>query len=98
MKVSLTYNNENRSDDELIDPALVEPTGNAEPTSRVLDGSSDHGYAEEWQEPAVLPDGRECYRMYLFDDEDITGENGERLLAEDYPWDDEHVRRVLLVD
>jgi hypothetical protein len=36
MKVSLTYNNENRSDDELIDPALVEPTGNAEPTHRSL--------------------------------------------------------------
>jgi hypothetical protein len=99
-KVHVTWTNENRTGDEMIDPALAEvETGTqAYPTSRLLDGSSDHGYAEEWAEPATLPDGRPCLRMYLFDDEDIHDEEGEPLLAENYPWDHEHVRRILLLD
>lgn len=84
--------------DETIDASLVKATDNAFTTSRVLDGSNDHGFAEEWLEPATLPDGRSCYRVYLFDDEDITDDNGEPIDAEHYPWDDDHVARIKLVD
>lgn len=97
--VQVSHYNHSDSANELIDPSVVEATGeNAEPTSRVLDGSSDHGYAEEWQEPATLPDGRKCYRMYLFDESAIVDDDGEPMEAEDYPWDDEHVARILLAD
>jgi|CXWL01.1.fsa_nt_gi hypothetical protein len=77
---------------ETIDPSLVEPTGSTYPTGRVLDGSSDHGYAQEWAEPGVLPDGRRCRRMFLFSEEDIEGIEEE----ENYPWDMEHVVRIVL--
>ena len=84
---------------DLVDLSLVTSTGEAaEPTSRQLDGSEDNGYTEEWREPAVMPDGTSCYKMYLFSEDDITYEDGEPRLAEDYPWDDEHVRRVVLAD
>ncbi|MDP3770850.1 MAG: hypothetical protein Q8R16_00950, partial [bacterium] len=75
-------------------PSLVQGTGDAYPTSRVLEGSSDHGYAEEWAEPAMLPDGTECYRMYLFADDEVIGEDGEPLEPDMLPWDDEHVARI----
>ena len=98
--VQVGYNNTTIKGSETIDPSLVKATGqNAEPTSRLLDGSEDHGYAEEWQEPALMPDGRPCYRMYLFDSEELIDElTGEQINAEDYPWDDDHVRRIILVD
>jgi hypothetical protein len=83
---------------ESIDPSAVEATGNAEPTSRVLNGSRDHGYAEEWSEPAVMPDGRKCSRIYLFTESEIVNDDGEPLEAENYPWDDGHVARILLAD
>jgi len=91
--VQVHYGNTTIDGAEQIDPALVEATGHAEPTSRVLDGSEDHGYAEEWQEPAVMPDGRPCLRMYLFDDDEVCEEE-----AENYPWDDDHVKRIVLLD
>lgn len=91
------YNHSDKSC-ERIAPSLVEPTGNAEPTSRVLDGSEDHGYAEEWAEPAALPDGRSCYRMYLFTKNEIVDDDGEPLEAENYPWDDDHVARIKVSD
>lgn len=97
--IQIGYRNTSSPSNESIDPSLVNATGgNAVPTSRVLDGGEDHGYAEEWQEPAVLPDGRECYRMYLFDSSEIVNDNGEPLEAENYPWDDDHVARILLAD
>lgn len=83
---------------ESIDPSLVEATGNAEPTSRLLDGSQDHGFAEEWAESAVMPDGRKCSRIYLFESSEIVNDDGEPLEAENYPWDDAHVARILLAD
>lgn len=93
--VQISYRNCYDPKAETIDAARVlVATGDcAEPTSRLLAGSEDHGYAEEWQEPAVLPDGRKCYRMYLFDAEDIADKDPEF-----YPWDDDHVRRIILVD
>lgn len=92
--VQISAYNHSDASSEVIDPALVFATGNAEPTGRVLDGSEDHGYAEEWAEPAVLPDGRECSRMYLFAADEIVSDDGEPLEAEDYPWDDAHVARI----
>jgi hypothetical protein len=98
MKVQVGYSNSTIAGSEQIDPSLVNATGNAEPTGRLLDGSEDHGYAEEWQEPAVMPDGRRCSRMYLFEDDEIVDADGEPLLPEDYPWDDEHVSRIILIE
>lgn len=81
-----------------INPDEVSSTDQAYCTSRALDGSDDHGYAQEWQEPGLLPDGRECLITYLFDDEDLTDGNGNEYEdAEFYPWDSEHVARILLV-
>jgi hypothetical protein len=96
--VNVTWYNYAAHGTEMIDAAEVKATGNAFPTSRVLNGSSDHGYEQEWFEPAVLPDGRSCYRVYLFDEGDITDDNGDPIDAEDYPWDDQHVRRIKLRD
>ncbi|MDD5060685.1 MAG: hypothetical protein PHN44_00170 [Candidatus Marinimicrobia bacterium] len=96
--VHVTTCNTDQKHDMLIDPSTVIATDQAVPTGRLLDGSSDHGYVEEWQEPAILPDGRQCYRMYLFDDDDITDEEGNHLDADCYPWDNDHVRRILLAD
>ena len=72
-----------------------EPSGDAVPTSRVLDGSSDHGFDEEWAEPGyVVIDGekRQASRMYLFD----ASETGDD--ASEYPWDEKHVARIILRD
>lgn len=72
-------------------------TGAAEPTSRVLDGSDDHGYAEEWAEPGYVSiegEKHEATRMYLFRDEELA----EFEEPENYPWDQEHVPRIILKD
>jgi hypothetical protein len=95
--VTVGYYNYSAENDDKIDPSMVIPSGNAEPTSRVLGGSTDHGFAEEWAEPATMPNGDRCHRMYLFDLSDITDDEGEPLDAEDYPWDDAHVARIKLV-
>lgn len=70
---------------------------NAEPTGRVLDGSDDHGYAEEWAESGFVSiDGekRSAARIYLFTAEEIA----EIEEPENYPWDEKHVARILLKD
>lgn len=79
--------------DETIDPSLAESTGEAYPTDRVLDGSRDHGYSQEWAEPCRLPGGRTGTRIYLFTEADVeaAGEHADML-----PWDDEHVARIRL--
>lgn len=93
MSVQISYTNTSSPHNASIDPALVIATGQAEPTSRVLDGSEDSQYAQEWLEPAMLPDGRQCFRAYLFSAEDIDG-----VEAGDYPWDNNHVERIILAD
>lgn len=93
-KVHYGYTNTDADAEGMVDPETVEATGeNAYPTNRLLDGSQDHGYAEEWQEPATMPDGRPCLRVYLFDNDEVDHED-----AADYPWDHEHVARILLID
>lgn len=69
---------------------------NAYPTSRLLDGGEDHGYAEEWHEPARLPDGRRGVIVYLFDDDDIVWDDGSPRNAEDYPWNEDRVKCFVL--
>src|SRR5690554_2252870 len=78
---------------EQIDAAMAKPTGDAQPTSRDLESSSDSGYAEEWAEPCVLPDGRTGHRIYLFDAAEVerAGDDPSNL-----PWDDAHVARIRL--
>lgn len=48
---------------ETVIAAEVSPAGQAEPTNRVL----EHYIAAEYQEPAVMPDGRKCLKIYQFD-------------------------------
>ena len=89
--------NVNSVTDEYIDFSLVKSTGTAEPTSRVLDGSYDAGYTQEWVEPCVLPDGRKGEIVYLFDDDDLLDADGNPIEeAENLPFDSEHVMRIKL--
>jgi len=67
-----------------------ESLGNAEPTSRLLEGSSDSWADQEWSEPVKI-NGQECTIYYLFSEEDMQDEDGEPLQDEDYPFDQEHV-------
>ena len=67
------------------------PDGNgAYPTSRVLSGSSDAAFAEEWEEygkykryPAKL--------IYLFTEDDIKGQDEPSL----FPWENAAARIIL---
>jgi len=80
-----------------INPDACESTGeNAEPTNRCLSGTDDFWAAEEWREAAIMPDGRECQKYYLFAVEDITDDDGNRLEADCYPWVAEHVSRIVV--
>ena len=67
----------------------------AYPTSRVLDGSYDHGYNSEWQQKGRLPDGRNVLISYLFDEDEEKAAGEE---AENLPWDNDHIRRIILSD
>jgi hypothetical protein len=64
--VPVVWSNTDTESDEMVNPNLVKEIDQAEPTNRVLDGSSDHGYAEEWACNAKLPDGRPCRKVWLF--------------------------------
>ena len=91
-KVPVSYLNRQDTAEDPIDPSLVEPMDDAEPTNI----APPAGFAAEWKEPAIMPDGRKCLRMYLFTAGDIVDKRGKPLAAEDYPWDDEHVVRIIL--
>lgn len=71
----------------------IETEGNAEPTSRMLEGSGDAWAAEEWIEYGQL-EGQEYSIYYLFSEKDITWDDGSAREAEDYPWDVDHVSKV----
>ena len=69
--------------------------GNAEPTSRVLDGSEDQGYAEEWAEPGEVTingEVRPASLIYLFSSDECGDD------PDSYPWDESHAARILLRD
>ena len=69
---------------------------NAEMTGRILEGTDDHGYAEEWSERGTY-NGEPCTLIYLFDNDDICDANGNELEETDqYPWDLEHMARIIM--
>ncbi len=86
--------------DFYADPETFENKNNenAEPTCRLLDGTDDFWAAEEWAEPVVAPDGRAATKYYLFAAEEITDDDGNGLLADEYPFDAAHVSRIEIQD
>ena len=76
----------------MADEQDVQGILDAQPTNRVLDGSADSDYAQEWSAPATFR-GHSCTVYYLFDDEEVA-EAGED--AGDLPWDWDHVSRIIL--
>jgi hypothetical protein len=62
-------------------------TRQAEPTSRLLDGSRDHGYAAEYVGYGDI-DGIPIRAVYLLNDEDMQDAGGEGYEdAGDFDWD-----------
>jgi hypothetical protein len=68
------------------------PGGQAEPTGRVLSGSSDSWAAEEWAESGLY-DGQRAARIYLFTAVEVEAAGDD---ASNLPWDDEHTARIKL--
>lgn len=83
-----------------INPEEIEYSENdpAQPTSRRLSGSDDHWAAEEWVQDAIMPDGRKCQVFYLFSADEIADDDGQPIDADNYPWDADHISRVVLDD
>ena len=81
---------------ETVDIATVTTTGQAEPTNRVL----EYYVAAEYQEPAVMPDGRACAKIYQYDEDVVKDAQADDNDAweESLPWDDEHVAHVVIYD
>jgi len=81
-----------------IEYSEIEETDNAEPTNRVLDGSYDHGMAEEWSAPCTLFGGAGVgVVIYLFPRRVITDDAGETIEAEFYPWTEQYCARVIVL-
>lgn len=81
---------------EMVDIATVKTTGQAEPTNRVLEPY----IAAEYQEPAVMADGRKCLKIYQFSADVVKDAqaDGNDTWEEDLPWNDEHVDHVVIYD
>ena len=81
---------------ETVIATEVRPAGQAEPTNRVL----EHYIAAEYQEPAVMPDGRKCLKIYQFDMYEVEDAqaDGNDTWEEDLPWNEEHVDHVVIYD
>jgi len=86
----------NGSKGETADITTVKTTGQAEPTNRVLEPY----IAAEYQEPAVMPDGRKCLKIYQFDEDALREAQGNDndTWEESLPWNDEHVDHVVIYD
>jgi len=71
-----------------IDAGKITMINQALPTSRLLDGSSDHGAYAEYTQPCTLPDGTEATAVYILQDEHVQGSDGEIMEDESqYDWD-----------
>ena len=71
-----------------IDAAKINMIDQALPTSRLLDGSSDHGAYAEYTQPCTLPDGTEATAVYILYDEHVQGADGDIMEDESqYDWD-----------
>lgn len=68
----------------------------AQPTNRILFGSSDHGYAAEYYGYGTIDDV-DVIAVYLFDESEIFWEDGTPKEEEDYPWDSALVRFLLSI-
>ena len=81
---------------ETADITTVKTTGQAEATNRIL----EHYIAAEYQEPAIMPDGRKCLKIYQFDEGELRDAqaDGNDAWEESLPWDDEHVDHVVIYD
>ena len=81
---------------ETVIAAEVSPAGQAEPTNRVL----EHYIAAEYQEPAVMPDGRKCLKIYQFDRSEVKDAQADDndTWEEALPWNEEHVDHVVIYD
>ena len=70
--------------------ASLEP---AVPTSRVIDGSRDHGWDQEWtQEGTITIDGEDtsATMVFLFGAEDVESDDPNY-----WPWEDRAARIVI---
>lgn len=66
---------------------------NAEPTSRVLDGSRDHGWDQEWAvDGTIFLNGEhvDARMIFLFDAGDVESED-----ASEWPWQERAARIVV---
>ena len=66
----------------------------AEPTSRVLDESRDHGWDQEWAVDGTIFFGDEhvdARMIFLFDDDDLDYDKD----ASEWPWEERAARIVI---
>ena len=71
-----------------IDSSKIAMIGQALPTGRLLDGSSDHGAYAEYTQPCTLLDGTDATAVYILQDEHVQGSDGEIMEDESqYDWD-----------
>lgn len=82
-----------------INISAVDSIDLAEPTNRTV---SELWVAAEFQEEAMLPDGRRCFKIYHFNaaevaDAERDSEDAPEEWADWLPWDDAHVA-YLMVD
>lgn len=64
-----------------------------EPTSRVLDGSRDDGWDQEWAvDGTIFLDGEhvDARMIFLFDADDVENED-----AGEWPWEDRAARIII---
>lgn len=76
-----------------------EPTDQAFPTNRAVESSAyaewlDDSVVEEWSEAGEV-DGVEATRYYLFSKTDIEFDCGTPMDPEFYPFDADHVSRII---
>jgi hypothetical protein len=81
---------------ETVDISTVKTTGQAVPTNIVLEPD----IVMEFEEPAVMPDGRKCLKIYQFDENEVKDAqaDGNDTWDEDLPWNDGHVAHVVIYD
>jgi hypothetical protein len=70
--------------------AFVPNSQGAEPTNRVLPGASSAFDPQEWLERGTI-NGEPAQVFYIFDEEEASSED-----AEDYPWDEAHIDRIII--
>ena len=81
---------------ETVDVATIRTIGQATATNRILDPY----VAAEYQEPAIMPDGRKCLKVYQFEERELRDAqaNGNDAWEEALPWDEGHVDHVVIYD